>query len=61
MQVFVDSGKCIGCGMCAATAPAVFRLENGVSTVLCQPEPQWRTRVFDVAGGCPVNAISLTR
>ena len=59
MQVSVDAGKCIGCGMCAYTAPEVFRIEGKVSAVHAQPESRARYRVQDAKNGCPVNAISV--
>ncbi len=61
MKVSVDEGRCIGCGMCAAAAPEVFRIEGRVSTVLAQPEGAGRGRAFDAANGCPVNAIRVER
>lgn len=62
MVVTVDPGRCIGCGMCAAAAPGVFRVEGRVSVVLAQPSSKAEERrVFDAANGCPVNAISVER
>ena len=62
MVVTVDPSRCIGCGMCAATAPGVFRVEGHVSVVLAQPSSKSEEgRVFDAANGCPVNAISAKR
>ena len=58
MNVTVDSGKCIACGMCAYAAPEVFRVVGKSSTVLAQPEGR-DSRVLDAANGCPVNAISI--
>ncbi len=61
MNVTVDAGRCIGCGMCAAAVPEVFHLENGVSRVVCQPGEPRESRTFDAANGCPVNAIEISR
>jgi len=61
MQITVDESRCIGCGMCAYTAPEVFRIVGKVSTVLAQPEKARERRVLDAANGCPVNAISAQR
>lgn len=58
MQVQIDSGKCIACGMCAYTAPEIFRIVGKSSTVLAQPEGR-NSRVLDAANGCPVNAIKV--
>ena len=59
MRITIDETGCIGCGMCAAAAPEVFRLEGHVSTVIAQPTQSWAA--FDAAGGCPVNAITIVR
>ena len=61
MTVYVDSGRCIGCGMCAAAVPAVFHMEGRVSAALSQPDPSSFAKVFDAANGCPVNAIMIAR
>lgn len=62
MVVKVDPGRCIGCGMCAAAAPGVFRVDGRVSVVVSQPSSRAEEdRVFDAANGCPVNAISAER
>lgn len=61
MTVTVNTTRCIGCGMCAYTAPGVFRIVGKYSTVLTQPEKAQEARVLDAANGCPVNAISAKR
>lgn len=62
MVVTVDPARCIGCGMCAAAVPGVFRVEGRVSAVIAQPSSKAEEgRVFDAANGCPVNAISAER
>ena len=61
MRVSVDGSRCIGCGMCQAAVPGVFRVVEGVSTVCAQPEKGQESRAFDAANGCPVNAIRIDR
>ncbi len=61
MRVSVDPARCIGCGMCAAAVPEVFRLTGAVSGVMAQPEPERVRRVLDAANGCPVNAIRVEK
>lgn len=62
MIVTVDPSRCIGCGMCAAAAPEVFRVEGRVSVVVAQPASRSEeNRAFGAANGCPVNAISVKR
>ncbi len=59
MTVTVDAGRCIACGMCAYTAPEVFRIAGSASAVIAQPEGK-DSRVRDAANGCPVNAIRVS-
>ena len=40
MTLRVDKTRCIGCGMCAAAVPEVFRVVDHVSTVLALPKPE---------------------
>ncbi len=58
MTVTVDQKRCIACGMCAYTAPEVFRIVGNASSVIAQPEGP-DSRVRDAANGCPVNAIRV--
>lgn len=61
MIVTIDPARCIACGMCAYTAPEVFRIVGKASTVIRQPEKAQISRVSDAANGCPVNAISIQK
>lgn len=61
MTVTIAAHRCIACGMCAYTAPGVFRIVDHASTVIAQPEKAQESRVFGAANGCPVNAISIQR
>lgn len=61
MTVTIDTTRCIGCGMCAYTAPGVFRIVGKYSTVLSQPESSQISRTCDAANGCPVNAITIVK
>lgn len=61
MIVTVDPSRCIGCGMCAAAAPEVFRVEGRVSVVAQPASRSEENRAFGAANGCPVNAISAKR
>lgn len=61
MDLRIDETRCIGCGMCAAAVPEVFRVVGHVSTVQALPERGRISRVLDAANGCPVNAIRVIR
>ena len=61
MTVSIDTSRCIGCGMCAYTAPGVFRIVGKYSTALPAPDETQYRRACDAANGCPVNAITIKR
>jgi ferredoxin len=57
-RVRVDADTCIGSGMCAGIAPAVFTLVDGVA--VARPEPiAPEPAAVDAADSCPVEAITL--
>ncbi|HEX6346637.1 ferredoxin [Umezawaea sp.] len=55
-QVQVDREACIGTGMCASSAAAYFRLENGRATA-AQDFVEPDDLVVDAAESCPMEAI----
>ena len=61
MQITVDESRCIGCGMCAYTAPGVFRIVGKYSTVLAEPDEKQLKKARNAADGCPVNAIDIRK
>ncbi len=58
-KIAVDQEKCIGCGACAATCPASFKLENGKAHPI-KPEVEELTCEKEAEAGCPVGAISVS-
>ncbi|GAA3387431.1 ferredoxin [Streptomyces roseoviridis] len=63
MDVRVDRGRCLGAGMCALTAPAVFDQDEDDGLVLvldARPAADLRAAVRVAAGVCPAAAITLT-
>lgn len=61
MKARVDKDICIGCGLCAATCPEVFSLEDdGLAVAI---EDNMAEELEDDAeaarDGCPVSAIDI--
>jgi ferredoxin len=61
MEVSVDPGICIGCGLCVNTAPSVFRMgEDGKAEAVKKPKPEEEAVAQEAADGCPVSAIAVS-
>jgi ferredoxin len=57
-RLAVDADTCIGSGMCAGIAPALFMLVDGVAVpVVTQVPPD--DAAVDAAESCPVEAITI--
>ncbi|GAB7045633.1 ferredoxin [Catenuloplanes indicus] len=62
MKVTADRDRCIGTGMCALTAPAIFDQDQDEALVIVIDEtpPEDARRVVEAAAGrCPSGAIQL--
>lgn len=57
MNAIVSDG-CIGCGLCAATCPVVFHLNDGVCHGGEIPDNQLEA-AREAADACPVSVISI--
>jgi ferredoxin len=57
-KITVDRDACLGSGVCAATAPRHFRLDDGKSRTL-QEDIEPDDIVLDVANTCPAEAITV--
>ena len=58
MRAYVDQDTCIGCGLCAATCPEVFELnDDGKAQAVADTTDENRDAVMEAIDGCPVSAI----
>jgi ferredoxin len=58
-ELKVNQDTCIGCGACESVCPKFFKLENGKSNVIVQPEESDKDSVEEAIKTCPVGAISF--
>ena len=57
-KIIVDQKSCIGCGLCLALAPKIFRLgKNGKCQVINQSAGSEK-EIQEAIVSCPVRAIS---
>lgn len=61
MKAKVDKDTCIGCGLCPATCPEVFSLEeDGLAVAISGDIPTDQEDDAEAArDGCPVSAIDI--
>jgi ferredoxin len=60
LKVTIDRDGCIGCGLCAATCPEVFRIAgDGLSEVYSSPSEKTADKVNEAAENCPVSVIKV--
>lgn len=59
MRAVVDKDTCISCGLCAATEPSVFKMDDdGKAVCFADTTEENKASVETCISGCPVNAIS---
>lgn len=62
-RIVIDKDQCVGCGLCAYTAPVIFMVEdNGISSVRVAPitEEEFNSEYLkDAINDCPVEAIKI--
>jgi len=61
MKAKVDESACVSCGLCEATCPEVFKMnDSDMAEVIADPVPsEAEDTCREAAEGCPVDAISL--
>jgi ferredoxin len=61
MKIVLDRAKCTGIGICEATAPTVFEVDDdGELIVLSEEVPTGaETEVLEAVEGCPTLALRL--
>lgn len=62
MKATIDRSGCIGCGLCAETCPAVFRMaDDGLAEVYTDPVPaDSEASAVDAQDSCPVSVIEVS-
>lgn len=56
-KLVVDKDLCIGCGTCAALAPAVFKMTDDGKAEVIDQEADTEDNIQNTADSCPVAAI----
>lgn len=61
MRACVDKDLCIGCGLCEALSPKVFKMddEGKAEAISEELSPELQNEAEDAKGQCPVEAISI--
>ncbi len=59
LRIVVDEKRCIGCGVCVAQAPAVFRIGSTGKAVVTVPLQRWSPLDEACVQSCPTAAITL--
>ena len=62
MKAIIDVDECTGCGLCVASCPEVFDMndDDTLAVVIADPVPaDAEDTCTEAAEGCPVDAISL--
>ena len=59
MIIKIDKEKCIGCGTCAALAPASFKMNEDNKAEAILPPGDDADTVKMAADSCPVGAIEV--
>lgn len=58
-KVSIDTGTCVGCGLCVNACPDVFELNNDGIAVVKSSQASASCDLADIVSQCPVSAISI--
>ncbi len=60
MKVRIDNDACTGCGLCADSAPDIFKMGDDIAEVIkAQVPANLESAVKDASDNCPVEAIII--
>jgi len=60
MKATIDRDGCIGCGLCAATCPEVFRMDDqDLAEVYSDVTAETSETATEASENCPVSVISI--
>lgn len=60
MRVIVDETRCVGCGLCEETLPALFEMGRYVARVKVRRIPDDAAEaVLETVSDCPAEALSV--
>ena len=58
MDVFIDTKKCVGCGLCEEVAPSIFTIGDYYARILRQPSNDEEVALIRIIQrDCPAGAI----
>ena len=60
MSISVDQEKCIGCGACAAIAPATFKINDSGKSEVINEQGDSEDIIKQAVDACPVQAITVS-
>ena len=62
MKFYIDTGVCIGCGLCEEIAPRFFKIGNYHAELLGQPDREEDLALLlDLRRDCPAGAIRIVQ
>jgi NTE family protein len=59
IRLSVDRNKCISCGVCAALAPRIMKLDSHGKAYATRAEHDWSPADGEFVGHCPTEAITV--